>query len=96
MDYYELQCVRDLLFARGDQSNNDPSQPMSLLRPFSALDLFKFNNINLDAWTETVRMSMLSDAKSRSELTVELIRLVLDPLTRIFYSMAFACNCSTP
>jgi len=26
---------------------------MSLLRPFSATDLFRFNNINLDAWTET-------------------------------------------
>lgn len=27
---------------------------MSLLRPFSALDLLRFNSINLDAWTETV------------------------------------------
>ncbi|PFH48487.1 hypothetical protein AMATHDRAFT_76695 [Amanita thiersii Skay4041] len=26
---------------------------MSILRPFSAADLFKFNNINLDIWTET-------------------------------------------
>jgi len=26
---------------------------MSLLRPFRATDLFKFNNINLDSWTET-------------------------------------------
>ncbi|EIN07135.1 N-acetyltransferase [Punctularia strigosozonata HHB-11173 SS5] len=26
---------------------------MSITRPFSALDLFKFNNINLDIWTET-------------------------------------------
>ncbi|GAA5999383.1 peptide alpha-N-acetyltransferase complex B subunit NAT3 [Rhodotorula paludigena] len=26
---------------------------MSLLRPFSALDLFEFNAINLDVWTET-------------------------------------------
>ncbi|GAA6026678.1 hypothetical protein JCM10207_009313 [Rhodosporidiobolus poonsookiae] len=26
---------------------------MSLLRPFSALDLFEFNGINLDVWTET-------------------------------------------
>ncbi|TNY17122.1 N-acetyltransferase, partial [Rhodotorula diobovata] len=26
---------------------------MSLLRPFSALDLFAFNAINLDVWTET-------------------------------------------
>ncbi|GAA5941833.1 GNAT family N-acetyltransferase [Sporobolomyces koalae] len=26
---------------------------MSLLRPFSALDLFSFNGINLDVWTET-------------------------------------------
>jgi len=26
---------------------------MSLIRPFSALDLFEFNAINLDVWTET-------------------------------------------
>ncbi|TFY54930.1 hypothetical protein EVG20_g9507 [Dentipellis fragilis] len=26
---------------------------MSTLRPFRATDLFKFNNINLDVWTET-------------------------------------------
>jgi N-terminal acetyltransferase B complex catalytic subunit len=26
---------------------------MSLIRPFSALDLFEFNSINLDVWTET-------------------------------------------
>jgi len=26
---------------------------MSVVRPFSASDLFKFNNINLDIWTET-------------------------------------------
>ncbi|KAF8646949.1 hypothetical protein AX16_007040 [Volvariella volvacea WC 439] len=26
---------------------------MSVLRPFKASDLFKFNNINLDIWTET-------------------------------------------
>lgn len=26
---------------------------MSLLRPFSASDLFEFNAINLDVWTET-------------------------------------------
>ncbi|BGP14126.1 hypothetical protein JCM10213_002424 [Rhodosporidiobolus nylandii] len=26
---------------------------MSLLRPFSAVDLFSFNGINLDCWTET-------------------------------------------
>ncbi|KAJ7143188.1 N-acetyltransferase [Mycena crocata] len=26
---------------------------MSVLRPFKALDMFKFNNINLDVWTET-------------------------------------------
>ncbi|GAA5920207.1 hypothetical protein JCM1841_006649 [Sporobolomyces salmonicolor] len=26
---------------------------MSLLRPFSALDLYSFNGINLDVWTET-------------------------------------------
>jgi hypothetical protein len=28
---------------------------MSYLRPFCATDLFRFNNVNLDAWTETVR-----------------------------------------
>ncbi|KAL4077187.1 acyl-CoA N-acyltransferase [Scleroderma yunnanense] len=27
---------------------------MSVQRPFSATDMFKFNNINLDIWTETV------------------------------------------
>lgn len=26
---------------------------MSLLRPFTASDLFSFNSINLDCWTET-------------------------------------------
>ncbi|KAF7778455.1 hypothetical protein Agabi119p4_2800 [Agaricus bisporus var. burnettii] len=26
---------------------------MSVLRPFKATDMFKFNNINLDIWTET-------------------------------------------
>ncbi|KIM44871.1 hypothetical protein M413DRAFT_364637 [Hebeloma cylindrosporum] len=26
---------------------------MSILRPFKAADMFKFNNINLDIWTET-------------------------------------------
>jgi len=26
---------------------------MSILRPFRATDLFKFNNVNLDVWTET-------------------------------------------
>ncbi|GAA5846532.1 hypothetical protein JCM3766R1_002521 [Sporobolomyces carnicolor] len=30
---------------------------MSLLRPFSALDLFEFNGINLDVWTETYGVS---------------------------------------
>ena len=30
---------------------------MSLLRPFSASDLFSFNPINLDAWTETYAVS---------------------------------------
>ncbi|KPV76098.1 uncharacterized protein RHOBADRAFT_53088 [Rhodotorula graminis WP1] len=30
---------------------------MSLLRPFSALDLFEFNAINLDVWTETYGVS---------------------------------------
>lgn len=30
---------------------------MSLLRPFAAADLFKFNNVNLDHWTETYTTS---------------------------------------
>ncbi|PWN47013.1 acyl-CoA N-acyltransferase, partial [Violaceomyces palustris] len=30
---------------------------MSLLRPFKAQDLFKFNNVNLDHWTETYSIS---------------------------------------
>lgn len=30
---------------------------MSLIRPFSALDLFDFNAINLDVWTETYGVS---------------------------------------
>ena len=30
---------------------------MSLLRPFRATDLFKFNNVNLDHWTETYTLS---------------------------------------
>ncbi|CAE7204459.1 unnamed protein product [Rhizoctonia solani] len=30
---------------------------MSLLRPFRATDLLKFNNINLDVWTETYSIS---------------------------------------
>ena len=30
---------------------------MSLLRPFSALDLFAFNAINLDVWTEMYGVS---------------------------------------
>ncbi|KIP06234.1 hypothetical protein PHLGIDRAFT_19489 [Phlebiopsis gigantea 11061_1 CR5-6] len=30
---------------------------MSVLRPFRATDLFKFNNINLDIWTETYGIS---------------------------------------
>lgn len=30
---------------------------MSLLRPFSASDLFSFNEINLDSWTETYGVS---------------------------------------
>ncbi|CAH7670779.1 acyl-CoA N-acyltransferase [Phakopsora pachyrhizi] len=30
---------------------------MSLLRPFQATDLFRFNNVNLDPWTETYSVS---------------------------------------
>ncbi|EGG10484.1 uncharacterized protein MELLADRAFT_33791 [Melampsora larici-populina 98AG31] len=30
---------------------------MSLLRPFTASDLFNFNNVNLDPWTETYSVS---------------------------------------
>lgn len=30
---------------------------MSLLRPFRTTDLFSFNQVNLDAWTETYTIS---------------------------------------
>ncbi|KAG8906330.1 N-terminal acetyltransferase [Tulasnella sp. 403] len=30
---------------------------MSVLRPFKAADLFKFNNVNMDVWTETYSIS---------------------------------------
>lgn len=28
---------------------------MSIIRPFQATDLLKFNAVNIDPWTETVR-----------------------------------------
>jgi len=38
---------------------------MSVLRPFKATDLFKFNNINLDVWTETYGISFYLSYLSR-------------------------------
>ncbi|EGN95757.1 hypothetical protein SERLA73DRAFT_186968 [Serpula lacrymans var. lacrymans S7.3] len=38
---------------------------MSVLRPFKATDLFKFNNINLDVWTETYGLSFYLSYLSR-------------------------------
>ncbi|KAH9940981.1 N-acetyltransferase [Amylocystis lapponica] len=38
---------------------------MSVLRPFRATDLFKFNNVNLDLWTETYGISFYLGYLSR-------------------------------
>jgi len=38
---------------------------MSVLRPFRATDLFRFNNINLDPWTETYSISFYLSYLSR-------------------------------
>jgi len=38
---------------------------MSVLRPFRATDLFKFNNVNLDVWTETYGISFYLSYLSR-------------------------------
>ncbi|TFK30293.1 N-acetyltransferase [Coprinopsis marcescibilis] len=38
---------------------------MSILRPFKATDLFKFNNINLDLWTETYGLGFYLSYLSR-------------------------------
>ncbi|KAF8136664.1 hypothetical protein EV363DRAFT_1429026 [Boletus edulis] len=38
---------------------------MSVLRPFMATDMFKFNNINLDVWTETYAISFYLSYLSR-------------------------------
>ncbi|KAN0077020.1 Acyl-CoA N-acyltransferase [Tylopilus felleus] len=38
---------------------------MSVLRPFMATDMFKFNNINLDVWTETYGISFYLSYLSR-------------------------------
>ncbi|KAH8826898.1 N-acetyltransferase [Flagelloscypha sp. PMI_526] len=38
---------------------------MSILRPFKASDLFKFNNINLDIWTETYGIGFYFNYLSR-------------------------------
>ncbi|KAI0091070.1 N-acetyltransferase [Irpex rosettiformis] len=38
---------------------------MSVLRPFRATDMFKFNNINLDIWTETYGISFYLSYLSR-------------------------------
>jgi len=38
---------------------------MSVLRPFMATDMFKFNNVNLDVWTETYGISFYLSYLSR-------------------------------
>ncbi|KAG7093065.1 hypothetical protein E1B28_009357 [Marasmius oreades] len=38
---------------------------MSILRPFRAEDMFKFNNINLDIWTETYNIGFYLNYLSR-------------------------------
>ncbi|KII88191.1 hypothetical protein PLICRDRAFT_110386 [Plicaturopsis crispa FD-325 SS-3] len=38
---------------------------MSVLRPFKATDMFKFNNINLDLWTETYGINFYLSYLSR-------------------------------
>ncbi|KAG6860104.1 hypothetical protein C0995_015715 [Termitomyces sp. Mi166 len=38
---------------------------MSVLRPFKATDMFKFNNINLDIWTETYGIGFYLNYLSR-------------------------------
>ncbi|KAG8935389.1 N-terminal acetyltransferase [Tulasnella sp. 419] len=38
---------------------------MSVLRPFRASDLFKFNNVNLDIWTETYSIAFYLNYLSR-------------------------------
>ncbi|KAJ3515992.1 hypothetical protein NLJ89_g1411 [Agrocybe chaxingu] len=38
---------------------------MSILRPFKAADMFKFNNINLDIWTETYGIGFYLNYLSR-------------------------------
>ncbi|KAF8844551.1 acyl-CoA N-acyltransferase [Paxillus ammoniavirescens] len=38
---------------------------MSVLRPFTATDMFRFNNINLDVWTETYGISFYLNYLSR-------------------------------
>ncbi|KAG9318749.1 acyl-CoA N-acyltransferase [Chiua virens] len=38
---------------------------MSVIRPFMATDMFKFNNINLDIWTETYGVSFYLSYLSR-------------------------------
>ncbi|KAE9391399.1 acyl-CoA N-acyltransferase [Gymnopus androsaceus JB14] len=38
---------------------------MSVLRPFKATDMFKFNNVNLDIWTETYNIGFYLHYLSR-------------------------------
>lgn len=39
---------------------------MSIVRPFQATDLLRINNVNIDAWTETVsERYWLSDGKTK-------------------------------
>ncbi|GAW03149.1 acyl- N-acyltransferase [Lentinula edodes] len=49
--------MRELLKTkRSKREDSEPARPifnMSVLRSFKASDMFKFNNVNLDIWTET-------------------------------------------
>lgn len=61
--YMRALILQDFL-ASAPPSHHICLPDMSLLRPFSALDLFRFNNINLDAWTETVSKAERPSLKS--------------------------------
>lgn len=40
---------------------NSAIYPMTTVRPFSVSDLFRFNNVNLDSWTETYSCSFYTN-----------------------------------
>jgi hypothetical protein len=48
LSFAGILCNQSLL----DKSGTTASlrQQMSLLRPFNAMDMFRFNSVNLDAW----------------------------------------------